>query len=473
MKIIIKQHFFFFLILVGFIETALGKNRPNILVILTDDQGWADIGYNNPAVYTPNMDKLARGGAIFTNHYVMSQCTPTRAALMTGRYPSRFGPHATAASTAPAFPKGTTTMASMLQGEGYETCLSGKWHLGSSPEHGPNYFGFDQSYGCLSGAVGNYNHGYRKGPLFHTWHRNHQLIEGSENGVHTTQLITDDAIRFISKKRDNPFFLYLAYTAVHTPLDERGEFIDQPTRLDPKNPNRWQNEDEIAWFNDPLGKIQNEKDPEKRLFLAALNHLDHAIGKVTKALKDEGLLKNTLILFSSDNGPQVNWPGNAYPNDLRLTNFNQPLPMRGKKQDVYEGGIKVPGFAHWPGKIKPGKVKIPIHIVDWLPTLAHLVGHEPKIKMSWDGIDQSPAIFENSSTADREMYWVQKNKCQALRYGDWKIVSYSKKAPQKSSDWELYNLTKDPKEKTNIASKYPKIMADLHRRLIKHLSMDQ
>ena len=100
--------------------------------------------------------------------------------------------------------------------------------------------------------------------------------------------------------------------------------------------------------------------------------------------------------------------------------------MRGKKQDVYEGGIKVPGFAHWPGKIKPGKVKIPIHIVDWLPTLAHLVGHEPKIKMSWDGIDQSPAIFENSSTADREMYWVQKNKCRALRYGDWKIVSYSK-----------------------------------------------
>ena len=209
------------------------------------------------------MDKLAHGGAIFTNHYVMSQCTPTRAALMTGRYPSRFGPHATAASTAPAFPKGTTTMASLLQAEGYDTCLSGKWHLGSSPDHGPNYFGFDQSYGCLSGAVGNYNHGYRKGPLFHTWHRNHQLIEGSENGVHTTQLITDDAIRFIGQKRDNPFFLYLAYTAVHTPLDERGKFIDQPTRLDPKIQTAGRMRIRFHGSTIHLGKFKKRKTPKK------------------------------------------------------------------------------------------------------------------------------------------------------------------------------------------------------------------
>jgi arylsulfatase A-like enzyme len=279
-------------------------SRPNIIIILTDDQGWGDIGYNNPKVYTPNMDKLARSGALFTNHYVMAQCTPTRVALMTGRYPSRFGPHATAASAKPAFPKGTPTIASMLKSQGYDTCLSGKWHLGSSPDHGPNYFGFDQSYGCLSGAVGNYNHGYRKGPLFQTWHRNHQLIEGSENGVHTTQLITDDAIRFIRQKRDNPFFLYLPYTAVHTPLDERGKFHDQPTRLDRRNPNRWRNEDNIPWFNDPLGKIQEEKDPEKRLFLAALHHLDHAIGRVIDTLKDQSLYENTLLLFSSDTAPR-------------------------------------------------------------------------------------------------------------------------------------------------------------------------
>src|SRR6056300_374583 len=303
----------FFFLPVFLIWAQLISSQPNVIIILTDDQGWGDIGYNNPKVYTPNMDKLAQSGALFSNHYVMAQCAPTRVALMTGRYPSRFGPHATAASTNPAFPKGTPTIASMLKSQGYDTCLSGKWHMGSSPDHGPNYFGFDQSYGCLSGAVGNYNHGYRKGPLFQTWHRNHQLIEGGENGVHSTQLITDDAIRFIGQKRDNPFFLYLAYTAVHTPLDERGKFIDQPTRLDPQNPNRWQNENDIPWFNDPLGKIQQEQDPEKRLFLAALHHLDHAIGRVIDTLKGQNLYDHTLILFSSDNGPQVNWPGNAYP----------------------------------------------------------------------------------------------------------------------------------------------------------------
>ena len=159
----------FFLLPVLLIWAQLFGTQPNVIIILTDDQGWGDIGYNNPKVYTPNMDNLAQNGALFTNHYVMAQCTPTRVALMTGRYPSRFGPHATAASTNPAFPKGTPTIASMLKSQGYDTCLSGKWHLGSSPDHGPNYFGFDQSYGCLSGAVGNYNHGYRKGPLFHTW----------------------------------------------------------------------------------------------------------------------------------------------------------------------------------------------------------------------------------------------------------------------------------------------------------------
>ena len=443
-------------------------SQPNIIVILTDDQGWGDIGYNNPKVYTPNMDKLARSGALFTNHYVMAQCTPTRVALMTGRYPSRFGPHATAASTKPAFPKSTPTIASMLKAQGYATCLSGKWHLGSSPDHGPNYFGFDQSYGCLSGAVGNYNHGYRKGPLFHTWHRNHELIEGSENGVHTTQLITDDAIRFIRQKRDKPFFLYLPYTAVHTPLDERGRFINQPTQLDRQNPKRWKNEDKIPWFNDPLGKIQQEQDPEKRLFLAALHHLDHAIGRVIDTLKDQNLYENTLLLFSSDNGPQINWPGNAYPDDLKLTNFNQPIPMRGKKIDVYEGGIKVPGFAVWPQKIKPQQIDASMHIVDWFPTIAQVVGFEGSDTLHLDGVDQSPTILSGAKAPDRDFYWVQSNYRRAVRYGDWKVISYSKRAPAKKEDWSLYNLLSDPLEKKNVADLHPKILADLHHRFLRH-----
>jgi arylsulfatase A-like enzyme len=448
-------------------------NRPNIIIILTDDQGWGDVGYNNPKVYTPNMDKLAQSGALFSNHYVMAQCTPTRVALMTGRYPSRFGPHATSASTKPAFPKGTLTIASMLKSQGYDTCLSGKWHMGSSPDHGPNYFGFDQSYGCLSGAVGNYNHGYRKGPLFHTWHRNHQLIEGSEYGVHTTQLITDDAIRFIRQKRDKPFFLYLPYTAVHTPLDERGKFYDQPTQLDRQNPKRWRNENDISWFNDPLGKIQQEQDPEKRLFLAALHHLDHAIGRVIDTLKDQNLDEKTLLLFSSDNGPQVNWPGNAYPDDLKLTNFNQPIPMRGKKIDVYEGGIKVPGFAVWPRKIKPQRIDDPMHIVDWFPTIAQVVGFESTDPLSWDGVDQSPTILSGAKAPDRDFYWVQSNYRRAVRHGDWKAVSYSRQAPAKKEGWSLYNLVSDPMEKKNVANLHPEILADLHQRFLRHYRLDK
>ena len=463
----------FFFLTVFLIWAQLFSSQPNVIIILTDDQGWGDIGYNNPKVYTPNMDRLAHSGAMFTNHYVMAQCTPTRVALMTGRYPSRFGPHATAASTKPAFPKGTPTIASMLKSQGYDTCLSGKWHLGSSPDHGPNYFGFDQSYGCLSGAVGNYNHGYRKGPLFQTWHRNHQLIEGSENGVHTTQLITDDAIRFIRQKRDTPFFLYLPYTAVHTPLDERGKFQDQPTQLDRRNPNRWQNENDIPWFNDPLGKIQQEQDPEKRLFLAALHHLDHAIGRVIDTLKDQSLYENTLLLFSSDNGPQVNWPGNAYPDDLKLTNFNQPIPMRGSKIDVYEGGIKVPGFAVWPKKIKPQRIDTPMHIVDWFPTIAQVVGFESTDPLSWDGVDQSLSILSGAKAPDRDFYWVQGNRHRAVRHGEWKVVSYSRQRPQKKEDWSLYNLVSDPLEKKNVADRHPEILEDLHQRFLRHHRLDK
>ena len=151
-----------------------GAQRPNVVVIISDDQGWADIGYNNPRVYTPHLDRLARAGARLTSHYVMPQCTPTRVALMTGRYPGRFGTAGLMANNKPAFPLGTYTLAQMFQDLGYETFMSGKWHLGSTPEHGPNHFGFDHSHGSLTGAVGMYDHRYHAKPdtpYDPTWHR--------------------------------------------------------------------------------------------------------------------------------------------------------------------------------------------------------------------------------------------------------------------------------------------------------------
>jgi arylsulfatase A-like enzyme len=439
--------------------------QPNVIVIISDDQGWADIGYNNAKVYTPNLDQLAQAGAIFTNHYVMPQCTPTRVAVMTGRYPGRFGPQAQQANNVPAFPLGTPTMASMFQQSGYATYLVGKWHLGSKPEHGPNHFGFDHSYGSLSGAVGMYDHRYREGEFENSWHRDLKPIDGHENGTHTTDLFAREAVHIIEQKREQPFFLYLAFNAVHTPLDERGPFVDQPTQLDPKNLQRWLNEDKIHWFHDPAGKIQSETDPEKRLFLAATYHMDDAIGLVVQALKRTGQLENTLILYSSDNGPQVNWAGDAYPDDLKLTDFNQPLPMRGKKIDVWEGGIHVPAFAYWSGHIKSQKIADPVHIIDWFPTLASLLNDQPKESIAWDGVDLTGLIFDQQSLKKRDLYWIWNQRANrwALQYGDWKIVKYGRPEPKQPPAWQLYNLKDDPKEQQNVATAHPEIVAQLHQ----------
>lgn len=447
---------------------------PNIVVILTDDQGWADIGYNNSHVYSPNLDRLASEGATFTQHYVMPQCTPTRVALMTGRYPSRFGPHAQQANNVQAFPRGTLTIASLLKRAGYETCLSGKWHLGASSEDGPNHYGFDESYGSFAGAVGMYDHRYRPGEYFETWHRNHRLIPGSENGTHATDLVTREAVKQIEKQRDAPLFLYVPFQSVHTPLDERGSFTNQPTALDPNCPGRWRNEDQIEWFNDPEGRIQQESDHEKRLFLAAVYHLDHAVGQIVDALERTGQREETLILFSSDNGPQDSWPGGAYPDDLKLTHFNQPLPVRGTKTDVWEGGIHVPGFANWPGKIKPKQIDQQAHIVDWLPTLAHLAG-VTDLPDNLDGVDLLPALLRGQQVPQRELYWTwnQKTNRWALRHGDWKIVRYSRQEPHAPEDWQLYNLAADPKETEDLAGAEPELLAQMHQRFIAQRAKDK
>jgi len=449
---------------------------PNVLVILTDDQGWGDIGYNNPDhVHTPHLDRLAAEGAVFERHYVMPQCTPTRVAAMTGRTPGRFGKAALAASNAPAFPKGTPTLASMLKSRGYRTSLCGKWHLGSSPDHGPNDFGFDESYGSFTGAVGMYDHRYREGQFAETWHRDHELIQGFENGVHATDLVADDAIRVIRGAGEAPFFIYLAFHAPHTPLDERGGFVDRPTQLDPDDPTRWLDEDEIEWFHDPAGKIQREPDPEKRLLLAVVHHLDDAIGRVVRALDESGQREETLILFSSDNGPQVNWGGNAYPDDLKLTNINQPIPMRGKKCDVWEGGIHVPGFANWPGRIRPGRITDPVHIVDWFPTLAAIAGHVPPESLPLDGVDLSSLLFEGGSLEERDLYWIWSPNINrwALRHGGWKIVKIGRGEPAGPNDWQLFDLGRDPMETTDVAAENPEILTTMHRRFLAQRAKDE
>ena len=421
---------------------------PNIVVIVADDLGFMDIGYNNPAVYTPNLDRLAATGIRFDQHYVMSQCTPTRVALLTGRFPSRFGRQAQQATNAQTIPLGTPIMASMLKSVGYRTFLAGKWHLGSNPAVGPNHYGFDESYGSLAGASGAYDHRYRPGDAFEiTWHRNHEIIPGYQNGEHFTDLVAREATRFIQRKHTTPFFLYLPFHAPHTPLDERGPFIDTPTQRDPAQTDRWLNEDHISWFNDPQGLIQAESDPEKRLFLAVVHHLDDAIGHIVDALDATGQRRNTLILFTSDNGPQINWPGNAYPDDLQLSNFNQPDDLRGSKTDIYEGGIRVPAFINWPAELSPRVHTDPLHAVDWFPTLAGLAGYTVPTWLDLDGRDVWATLSENSPAQTPLFHWIwgSGNARFALRSGDWKITRYG------SADWMLFDIANDPNETSNLS----------------------
>ena len=446
---------------------------PDVVLIVSDDQGWADIGCNNPRVWSPVLDRLAAQGILLRQNYVMPQCTPTRVALLTGRYPSRFGGAALEASNDPALPRGTPTLANLFREAGYATHLCGKWHLGSAREDGPDRFGFDHSYGSLAGAVGMYDHRYRKGDHATTWHRDLQFLGDREDGVHATDLVTREAVRILESERSRPLFLYVPFHSVHTPLDERGRFVQRPTQRDPARPDRWLDEDRIEWFHDPEGRIQSEPDPEKRLFLAAVHHLDSAVGEIVAALARTGRLENTMLVFTSDNGPQGSWPGNAYPDDLALTDFNQPLPMRGKKVDVYEGGIHVPGFVSWPGTLAPRVLDVPVHAVDWAPTFASLLGVEQGLPAG-DGVDLLPTLLRGEPLPDRDLYWTWSRRTNrwALRHGDWKIVRYGAVAPGAAADWALYDLRTDPREQRDVAAANPVVLADLHGRYLAHRLRD-
>lgn len=408
--------------------------RPNILLLVADDQGWNDVGYHNPQLRTPHIDQLVKTGVELDCHYVQPQCTPTRVALMTGRYPSRFGLHCCQASNEQAYPHGTVTMASLLQSAGYQTGMSGKWHMGSKPEWGPKHYGFDYSHGSLAGAVGMYDHRYRiDTPFVQTWHRNHEFIQ--EDG-HVTDLTAGEAVRWIETHTDaeQPWFFYVPFHAVHTPLVEG----------DP----HW------------LEVNAHIEDVERRLFAAALSHLDDAVGQMVAALDRTNQRERTLIIYTSDNGAQVNHGGSAYPPpDPKLTNFSSNKPLRGMKTDTYEGGYRVPAFVNWPSKLTPTKVTAPMHVIDWMPTLQRLLEISLDVQagnLRWDGVDIWPVLSgESTSTATRSIYirWGNRGQGHALRHGDWKIV----KNRGKKSRWQLFNLADDPNEQHDLKATNPDV----------------
>ena len=336
--------------------------RPNIVFILADDLGWADIGYHNPQILTPNLNRLASGGVRLEQHYVYPTCSPTRVGLLTGRVPSRFGVLGPLGARGAVPPK-TPTLASILRRCGYTTHISGKWHLGSLPQYRPLHYGFDTSYGYLRGQIDPWTHRYKLGDR--TWHRNDELID--EPG-HATDLITDEAVRIIRMKHDQPFLLYVAYSVPHYPLAE---------------PDRW-----TSLYN---GRIT---DQWRRLFAASVTHMDAAVGRILAALEQTGQRDNTIVIFTSDNGGQRSWnaPRTHYRGRYKPhTTLGCNLPLRGWKGDLHEGGIRVPALISWPGHVPKGKIiEAPACILDWMPTLCRLAGYQLSPELHLEGMDIWP-----------------------------------------------------------------------------------
>ncbi|MCA9034455.1 MAG: sulfatase-like hydrolase/transferase [Planctomycetaceae bacterium] len=416
---------------------------PNIVFIIADDLGWADVGFHGGNAPTPHLDQLASTGLELTQHYVAPVCSPTRAGLLTGRCWSRF--NVTNPQNELALPFDTVTLPRALKKAGYETCLTGKWHLGSLPKWGPNHFGFDHSYGSLAGGVSPWNHFYKKGPYVTTWHRDEALIE--EEG-HVTDLITNEAVQWITSRTDQPFFLYVPFTAVHLPVKE-------PTE----------------WLARVPAEIQGEVP---RHYAASIMHLDDAVGQIVRALEATHKRDNTLVVFTSDNGGS--WAQNndlKYPDDHcpngRLPGNN--LPLRGQKGTLYEGGTRVPTIVNWPGQIKAGKAESPVQIIDWMPTFCRLAGFVPTSDLKWDGIDLTSLLTEGTVPVSRPLYTVAPGwRGRSVRLGNWKLIELKDGAKVR---YELYNLSTDPQESDDQSQVELQHLAELQSTLQQISKRDQ
>ena len=418
--------------------------RPNILLIVADDLGWSDVGWHGGFGKTPHLDRLVAEGVELDRHYVQPVCTPTRAALLTGRYPGRFGPHAIAPSNRRALPPGTVTLASSLETAGYATFQAGKWHLGSRSEWGPNQYGFDHSYGTLTGAADPWTHKYRPGPYEDTWHRDGERLDEEGNA---TELVAAEAVRRIREGaalRDaaggrRPWFLYVAFHAVHTPVDAPEAFK--------------QLYDGVRFDADSVRH-------ESRLRMAAMvSQLDAKIGEFIAALDETGQRRDTLVVFTSDNGG-IESLKNAYVGDVPDSPLNSENdPLRGQKNTLWEGGVRVCAFANWPGVLRSRKCQAVIHAADWFPTLAGLLGLQQGQDLGWDGIDRWAAITGTGGTARPTPLCIVHASGRAVyesdESGDWKLI-VRKKGPA-----ELYDLAADPFEQRDCAAEQPAVMERL------------
>ena len=409
------------------------KRRPNVILIFTDDQGSIDVNcYGAKDLITPHLDRLAREGTRFSQFYVAAPvCSPSRAALMTGRYPQRAGVPGNVSSQPghDGLPAEQVTIAEMMKTAGYTTGHVGKWHLGYTPKTMPNGQGYDYSFGHMGGCIDNYSHFfYWSGPNRHDLHRNG--TEVWHDGEFFGDLMVDECKRFIDHNRDRPFFLYWAINMPHYPL--------QGVR-------KWRQ------------RYKDLEDP-RRMYAAFVSTLDEMIGDVVTHVDGLGLREDTLIVFLSDHG---------HSEETRtFGGGGDSGPFRGHKFTLWEGGIRVPCIVSWPGRIPQNAVRDQVAIsIDWMPTIASYCD-VPLPDRKIDGKDITNVIESADVPSPHDVLHWESNRHWAVRRGDWKLVHNGPASRHQGRRIEkvdnfLSNLDKDVSETNNLAANYPEIVQEL------------
>jgi len=416
-------------------QGAESTPRPNIVVILADDLGSHDVGWRGSEIKTPNLDKLALSGARLNQFYVQPVCSPTRAALFTGRYPFRYGFQTGVVRPWAQYglPLEERVLSKALHDVGYETAIVGKWHLGHfQPEYLPTKRGFDHQYGHYNGALDYFTHVRDDG---FDWHRDDK--ENHDEG-YSTELVGKEASRLIRERDKNkPLFLYVPFNGVHAPHQVPDSYA--------------------APYDQFKGK--------RKTYAGMVSALDQAVGQIVDSLREQKILDNTLIVFSSDNGgPQ---PGVVTSNG----------PLRAGKGTVFEGGVRVCAFVTWAGHIKEGsEIESPIHIVDLYPTLLKLAGAPAEQSLPIDGRDVWDVITKGAPSPHDAIVLNSAPNGGAIRVGDWKLVVNGASSSEEESEApfkraakrgakgdgiELFNLKDDPSEKNNLASSNPEKVKEL------------
>jgi len=406
--------------------------RPNVVYIVSDDQGWKDVGYHGSNIKTPNLDKLAANGTRMEQFYAQPMCTPTRAALMTGRYPFRYGLQTLVIPSGATYGLATDEylLPQALEEAGYYTAIIGKWHLGhADPRYWPLQRGFDYQYGPLIGEIDYFTH-EQHGVV--DWYRNNKVVK--EEG-YSTNLLGNEAVKLINEHdTSKPLYLYLTFNAPHAPYQAPQGYLDEYA--------------DIA-------------DPSRRAYAASITAMDNQIGRVVEALEKKGMRDNTIIFFQSDNGGTRN---KMFAGEGDMAKVVIPCdngPYREGKGSLYEGGTRVIALVNWPGHVRSGAtVDGMIHVVDMYPTIAALAGASTTKAKPLDGLNMWPTLSKGKPSPRTEVIYNVEPFRAGVREGDWKLIW---RTPLPSAA-ELYNIPQDPSEKNNLAAQTPEKVIELEQR---------